>query len=219
MAQATTGGSGASTSGGAYSSPGGYTNGIWLVSQGGQGAIVSSGNLPAQGSGFTYYWLGTTEQEASSRLGGALSALGVSTNYETNPNSFLSAIDDAFEGNVGTLPGAPSGILGAIQAANAGGTFVTGPLGGVGDAASGAAGEAGTGAAAEGAAGEAAAGTAATALTGTAALAALLTSGSFWLRVGEAIAGVVLIVMGLMSLSGRNATPVTVAAAAAKKIK
>jgi hypothetical protein len=44
----------------------------------------------------------------------------------------------------------------------------------------------------------------------------LVTSGQFWLRVLEVLAGVALLVMGLMSLSGRTTTPVSVAKGAAR---
>ena len=44
----------------------------------------------------------------------------------------------------------------------------------------------------------------------------MVTSGAFWLRVLEVIAGVALLIMGLMSLSGRTTTPVTVAKGAAR---
>jgi hypothetical protein len=47
-------------------------------------------------------------------------------------------------------------------------------------------------------------------------IAKLVTSGKFWLRVLEVIAGVALLIMGLMSLSGRTTTPVTVAKGAAR---
>jgi hypothetical protein len=43
-----------------------------------------------------------------------------------------------------------------------------------------------------------------------------LTKAQTWVRVGEVIAGIVLIVMGLMSLSGRTTTPVTVVRGAAR---
>ena len=43
-----------------------------------------------------------------------------------------------------------------------------------------------------------------------------ITSGAFWLRVLEVLAGVALLAMGLMSLSGRTTTPVTVAKGAAR---
>lgn len=41
-------------------------------------------------------------------------------------------------------------------------------------------------------------------------IASLLTSAQFWIRLGEAIAGVILIAMGLRSLTGSTTTPVTV---------
>jgi soluble lytic murein transglycosylase-like protein len=47
-------------------------------------------------------------------------------------------------------------------------------------------------------------------------IAKLVTSGAFWLRALEVIAGVALLIMGLMSLSGRTTTPVTVAKGAAR---
>lgn len=48
-------------------------------------------------------------------------------------------------------------------------------------------------------------------------IANLITSGSFWLRLGEAIAGVILLAMALRTLSGKDTTPITVAQGAAKK--
>lgn len=50
-------------------------------------------------------------------------------------------------------------------------------------------------------------------------IASLLTSSAFWIRLGEAIAGVILIAMGLRSLTGSSTTPVSVAASAAKVAK
>ena len=47
-------------------------------------------------------------------------------------------------------------------------------------------------------------------------IAKLVTSGKFWLRVLEVAAGVALLIMGLMSLSGRTTTPVTVVQGAAR---
>jgi soluble lytic murein transglycosylase-like protein len=47
-------------------------------------------------------------------------------------------------------------------------------------------------------------------------LVGMVTSGAFWLRVLEVLAGVALLAMGLMSLSGRTTTPVSVAKGAAK---
>ena len=44
----------------------------------------------------------------------------------------------------------------------------------------------------------------------------MVTSGAFWLRVLEVLAGVALLAMGLMSLSGRTTTPVSVAKAAGR---
>jgi soluble lytic murein transglycosylase-like protein len=61
----------------------------------------------------------------------------------------------------------------------------------------------------------AAAGAAVDTATGVAAIANLLTSGQFWLRAGECIAGAILIALGLWALtSGGNGNPVT----AAKKV-
>ena len=49
-------------------------------------------------------------------------------------------------------------------------------------------------------------------------IATLLTSGQFWLRLGEAIAGVILLVMGLRSLSGTTTSPMSVARSVARKV-
>lgn len=55
-------------------------------------------------------------------------------------------------------------------------------------------------------------------LSGVESIAALLTSGAFWLRVLEVIAGVMLVAMGLRSLSGTTTTPLTVARGVARRM-
>ena len=64
---------------GSYGTIGSYTHGVWLVSQNGKAAIVDKAHLPAQGSGYEYYWLGATLSQAQSRLGDAMYKLGVVT--------------------------------------------------------------------------------------------------------------------------------------------
>lgn len=56
-------------------------------------------------------------------------------------------------------------------------------------------------------------------ISGIVNIAELLTSSAFWIRLGEAIAGIILIAMGLRSLTGSTTTPVSVAASAAKVAK
>jgi len=49
-------------------------------------------------------------------------------------------------------------------------------------------------------------------------IAALLTSSDFWIRLGEAIAGIILLAMGLRSLTGSTTTPLTVARAVKHRV-
>ena len=56
-------------------------------------------------------------------------------------------------------------------------------------------------------------------LSGLANIAELLTSSSFWIRLGEALAGIILLAMGLRSLTGSSTTPATVARGAVKVAK
>lgn len=53
-------------------------------------------------------------------------------------------------------------------------------------------------------------------LKGVEAIAALLTSAQFWIRLGEALAGIILMAMGLRSLTGQTTGPGTVVRAARK---
>lgn len=55
------------------------------------------------------------------------------------------------------------------------------------------------------------------AVSATESIAQLITSGSFWLRILEGIAAVVLLVLGLRALSGGDGNPVTLVTGAAKK--
>lgn len=48
-------------------------------------------------------------------------------------------------------------------------------------------------------------------------IASLLTSTAFWLRLGEAIAGIILVAMGLRTLSGNTTGPTTIVKAAAAR--
>jgi hypothetical protein len=109
---------------------------------------------------------------------------------------------------------------GALVGAGAVAGEAAGVAAGAGEAAAGTgAGEAAAGAGA----GEAAAGAGAASGLGAAAqfasltaLADVLLNHDLWLRVLEVIGGVALLIMGLMSLSGRTTTPVTVAKGAAR---
>lgn len=51
---------------------------------------------------------------------------------------------------------------------------------------------------------------------GIGSIATFITSGKNWLRMGEVLAGVILIVMGLRTLAGHDTTPVSVTTGAAK---
>jgi hypothetical protein len=62
-----------------------------------------------------------------------------------------------------------------------------------------------------------AAGAVSSAVSSASSIADLVTSGSFWLRVLEGVAGVVLLILGLRALSGGDGNPVTVTTNAAKK--
>lgn len=55
-------------------------------------------------------------------------------------------------------------------------------------------------------------------LSGIDAIANLITSGQFWLRVGEVLAGAILIALGLNALTGRSGNPVTVARSVASHV-
>ena len=63
----------------AYSTPGNYKTGVWLVSLNGKAAIVDKAHLPPVGKGYEYYWLGSTPGEAQGRLDPALAKLQVVT--------------------------------------------------------------------------------------------------------------------------------------------
>lgn len=56
-------------------------------------------------------------------------------------------------------------------------------------------------------------------LSGIDAIAALLTSLDFWKRLGEVIAGLILVAMGLRSLTGGSVDPIEVATSAAAKVR
>lgn len=57
------------------------------------------------------------------------------------------------------------------------------------------------------------------AASGVSSIANFLTNATNWLRIAEVIAGVILVAMGLRSLTGNTTSPVTLATSAAKAIK
>lgn len=59
-----------------YSTPGPYTSGLWYVVKGGTLALSTRSHLPRVGTGWQYYWLGTTTPEILSRFGDAQNAIG-----------------------------------------------------------------------------------------------------------------------------------------------
>jgi hypothetical protein len=58
----------------AYQTIGPYRRGVWLVSKGGSASIVDRAHLPT-GSGYKYYWLGGSVDQAANRIGDALPKL------------------------------------------------------------------------------------------------------------------------------------------------
>jgi hypothetical protein len=125
--------------GSSYGSIGPYTQGVWLVGQNGKGAIVDHAHLPT-GSGWQYYWLGATEQQANDRLPTALNALGIST--DQIPTNLWQAFQSGLQNlNFDQLQpfhvGDPSSTSGYAQAVHGAGSAaqqaVTNPLGGLGD--------------------------------------------------------------------------------------
>jgi hypothetical protein len=104
-----------------YSTIGSYTHGVWLISKGGQGAIVNASNLPKEGTGFRYYWLGATPSQALGSGGGrlfdAMRKLGLDVNLPNqNPGA---AVNKAFASGQAALqePTGPAGIKSGILAA------------------------------------------------------------------------------------------------------
>jgi hypothetical protein len=197
-----------------YSTVGPYKTGVWLIAKGGQGAVVDGSNLPMEGSGFQYYWLGSTQQQAMPRIWDALTKLGVHTGLNS-PTQVYDAVGNAFGGKVGTVQTAPGGILGAIQGALQGGSFFTGPISLEGAAAGGAA-TAGAGATV---------GEAATAGLAAGGLAGLLGASSdmekLLIRGLEALVGIALLILGLQALTGTGSqgNPVAAVRGAAKYIR
>lgn len=196
----------------AYETIGPYKQGVWLVAKGGHGAIVSPNHLPPEGTGFQYYWLGTSYQEAQVRLMDALSALDLHPGLQP-PSTYSTAIQQAFGGGVGTVEATPGGIIGAIDAALQGGVFITGPV----DAASGdpalgsgsgtaAAEGAGAGAGAKAATGGGAGGVLSKAvqnapsLLKAASITALFTDIGTWKGIGLILAGAVMIILASRQL-------------------
>lgn len=206
----------------AYSQIGPYKSGLWLVEKGGSSALVwGRTHLPAEGQGFRYYWLGSNYHQARERFGDGVGAFnfdvgnvqwsdqrwaeairkGVSSNV-TNPGGF--SVADALlygaAGIAGTIVAAPVLTAGAVESATAGEGAAAGAGGGAaaGDAAAGG----GGGAAAGGAAGKAASSTLTKDLAGAGAIAAVaaIVTG-YGLRLGEIVAGGLLVLFGLYVLA------------------
>lgn len=192
-----------------YGVIGGYGNGVWLVAKGGKGVIADRQHLPAQGTGYQYYYLGSTPDKANVRLFDALSKLNVKT--ATDRIDFNSITKPAFQGKVVTLPGQPHGVLGSLQTALREGVFFAPP--GVGAAAAGETATVAAGAEAAGA-GAAGASVGAGALLGTAGIIASTTDFLNWiawifhpvniLRAVEFLLGSILMGIGLWSLLSRG---------------
>lgn len=204
---------------GSYSTIGPYKSGVWLVSApDGTGAVLPKNLLPAQGTGYKYYWLGSTEQQATTRIFDAIPKLNIKTT-ETAQN-IGNPVRQAFAGQPGKLDKELTGLNLILH--QVGEAAIIPPLGNIGAALSGEgagaagaaagadAGAAGAGAGAgadAGAAGAAAgaAGSAASGLEIAAAIAGVwsfLTAPSSWLRILKYLAGAILIFFGLKELTG-----------------
>src|SRR5215469_15705073 len=139
-----------------YSVVGNYRGGVWLVAQhsstqGNVAMVVDRAHLPKVGTGWQYYWLGSNQAQASSRILDALTAL----NFQSAAGQNLTTpVRQAFAGQVGQLTPVPTGILGQIRnALNAGGVLTTIGPGATLDTIGGGAGAAGAADAAAGAGG------------------------------------------------------------------
>lgn len=127
-----------------YSAIGPYVSGVWLIAKNGQGAIVNQSNLPKEGNGFRYYWLGTSPSEALGSGGGnlfqAMRKLGLDVNLPNqNPGA---AVNQAFAHGQAALqePTGPAGIKSGILAelgtilSNSGPAVLAGGFGGINSA-------------------------------------------------------------------------------------
>jgi len=194
------------------------------------GAIVDYQNLPAEGQGFKYFWLGNSSDPSvindSLITSGAFDDVGL-TGHVNEAQSFTSTIGQAQSSGKAAIPGMStlqqwassllqgslfvpgSGILSAADAASGAGATA-------GEAGAGAAGSESAGAGATGAeaAGAAAAGVAAGA---SGLLSDIL---AFCIRALEVLAGAALLLLGLQAMtgSGDDGNPIAETKRAAKKV-
>ncbi len=86
---------------GPYSSPGHYQTGVWLIFKDNQLLVVNRQNLPPEGTGWTYYWLGSTVTEALARFLDGFQALDPNGNLPDT--DIRTEIEDAFKGKKTTV--------------------------------------------------------------------------------------------------------------------
>src|ERR1700752_517123 len=93
----------------AYSTPGGYTTGVWLVanSDGSNARFLTRPNLPPPGGGLQFYWLGANLNTASNRLNDALAKLGVNMDQANAYKDAQTAFQNAISGGAAPLPSQP----------------------------------------------------------------------------------------------------------------
>ena len=166
----------------AYSSPGSYKTGVWLVSLNGKGAIVDRAHLPKQGTGYEYYWLGSTPGEAQGRLYDALSKLQiVSDQIPTDLHqAFSKGVQNLNFDTLQPFTGSHNPNTGYNKATTSAGQ-----------------------------AARQATVTAAQTIGSAVSVGALFTSGSLWAGIGMTLLGAFLVLFGIIKLSG--ADPGTVA--------
>lgn len=201
----------------AYQRIGRLRPGYYLIAKDGRASIVTPQHLPAQGQGFSYYWLGSNARGAEVSLLGALQKLGLSPRLST-------AMPDVSKAQQGPLdvPLAKTGLAGLLSGVQLVPLPASMIAAGTGDALAGGAG------AETGAAEGAAAGGAGTATAGAGALSKLEAAGTvgaalaalfdpqLLTRVIEIIGGVALLLLGLRSLTGGAVDPVGLATRAAR---
>lgn len=197
----------------AYETIGNYTNGLWLVKQGGGLSLRNRSHLPPEGNGIQFYWLGNNVKQIRERFMDATIKLGFLGQVEMpSPTEIAAVLTSGFMDLVkaGDFPLGPEGfpLVPIGIGPPAGGAASGGAAAGEGAAGGAAAGEGaaagGAGAAAGGAAksvGEKAV-KAALGVAGALSISELLGKVGLWKGIGLTIAGAVLILIGILNLAG-----------------
>lgn len=197
---------------GAYERIGPYPRaGYWLVAKGGASALVRGDHLPREGSGYRYYFLGSTKAKVRERWGKGIAAFGFDVgNVQYADQTFNEAAHKGVSANV-TNPGGfnladaliygAAGVLGtaALAPRLATGAEVTAATGG-------------GAAAGEGAAGGAATTAATKSLSSALGEAGLVAGigvlvGAYGVRLLEILAGGALVLFALMTLARGGKAP------------